>query len=76
MTHFVSAEEERRVRANDREYNEKFQYAVRQFPSLPVPKSHSLSLKVRGCSIFKPTNGNIVKVFICFFFFLPPPHPE
>uniref|UniRef100_A0A4W6FUG5 Phospholipid-transporting ATPase n=1 Tax=Lates calcarifer TaxID=8187 RepID=A0A4W6FUG5_LATCA len=30
MTHFVShvsAEEERRVRANDREYNEKFQYA-------------------------------------------------
>uniref|UniRef100_A0A671X2J3 Phospholipid-transporting ATPase n=1 Tax=Sparus aurata TaxID=8175 RepID=A0A671X2J3_SPAAU len=69
MTHFVSAEEERRVRANDREYNEKFQYAVRQFPSLPVPKSHSLSLKVRGCSIFKPTNGNIVKVFICFFFF-------
>lgn len=25
----LSAEEERRVRANDREYNEKFQYAVR-----------------------------------------------
>lgn len=34
MTHLVccvSAEEERRVRANDREYNEKFQYAVREF---------------------------------------------
>lgn len=38
MTHFVSAEEERRVRANDREYNEKFQYAVRQFPPLHVLK--------------------------------------
>lgn len=26
---FVSPEEERKVKANDREYNEKFQYAVR-----------------------------------------------
>lgn len=26
----VSPEEERRVRANDREYNDKFQYAVRE----------------------------------------------
>lgn len=35
MTHFmscVSAEEERKVRANDREYNEKFQYAVSESP--------------------------------------------
>lgn len=41
MTYFVSclsAEEERRVRANDREYNEKFQYAVRDFSPLEVAK--------------------------------------
>lgn len=40
MTHFVScifAEEERRVRANDREYNEKFHYAVREFSLVHVP---------------------------------------
>lgn len=39
MTHFVShvsAEEERRVRANDREYNEKFQYAVRECPVFSI----------------------------------------
>lgn len=30
----VCTEEERRVRANDREYNEKFQYAVRDSPNI------------------------------------------
>lgn len=31
-------------------------------------KIHTLSLKVRWCSIFKPINGHIVKVFKSFFF--------
>lgn len=50
MTHFahcVCEEEERRVRANDREYNEKFQYAVRVNFSPPPPAHLSFNKDVR-----------------------------
>lgn len=50
---FVSAEEERKVKANDREYNEKFQYAVRAstvvscwYPKLFNVIEHDVSLNV------------------------------
>uniref|UniRef100_A0A8K9Y1B2 Phospholipid-transporting ATPase n=1 Tax=Oncorhynchus mykiss TaxID=8022 RepID=A0A8K9Y1B2_ONCMY len=38
----VSPEEERRVRANDREYNEKFQYAVREISNCIVTSKYNV----------------------------------
>lgn len=42
----VSPEEERKVRANDREYNEKFQYAVRLSRHCKVERNSFMFLVV------------------------------
>lgn len=54
----VSSEEERKVKANDREYNEKFQYAVRI-------NTASMCCKY----IFQKSENNCVKIYVLWFFF-------
>lgn len=63
----VSAEEERRVRANDREYNEKFQYAVSESPGL----YSSLRVAKYGLKHF-PSLKQFILTFSC----IPSDHPE
>lgn len=60
MTHFmscVSVEEERRVRANDREYNEKFQYAVSESPVFCCTSSKIWTLSERTIKHFNLWNN-------------------